>query len=74
MAEAAPRVAIVTGGGMVMGEVRATFSKLKRPIPVFQTNLAAGPVGANAPVSIQLPELEVIRVNTTMAIPAIVGG
>jgi len=64
----------VTGGGMVMGEVRATFSKLKRPIPVFQTNLAAGPVGANAPVSIQLPELEVIRVNTTMAIPAIVGG
>ena len=62
----------VRGGGTVMGEIRATFSKLKRPIPVFQTNLASGPVGANAPVSIQLPELEVIRVNTTMAMPAII--
>lgn len=62
----------VRGGGTVMGEIRATFSKLKRPIPVFQTNLASGPVGANAPVSIQLPELEVIRVNTTMALPAII--
>ena len=58
--------------GMVMGEIRATLSKLKRPIPVFQTNLAAGPVGANAPVSIQLPELEVIRVMTTMKMPAMV--
>ena len=62
----------VTSGGTVMGEIRATFSKLKRPIPVFQTNLSSGPIGANAPVSIQLPELEVIRVNTTMAIPALV--
>lgn len=62
----------VTSGGMVMGEIRATFAKLKRPIPVFQTNLASGPIGANAPVSLQLPELEVIRVNTTMAIPALV--
>ncbi|MDA1194578.1 MAG: hypothetical protein O2894_05280 [Planctomycetota bacterium] len=62
----------VTSGGMVMGEIRATLSKLKRPIPVFQTNLAAGPIGANAPVSIQLPELEVIRVMSTMAVPALV--
>lgn len=62
----------VTSGGMVMGEIRATYSKLKRPIPVFQTNLSSGPIGANAPVSLQLPELEVIRVNTTMAIPALV--
>ena len=62
----------MTSGGTVMGEIRATFSKLKRPIPVFQTNLASGPIGANAPVSIQLPELEVIRVNTTMAIPALI--
>ncbi len=62
----------VTSGGMVMGEIRATLSKLKRPITIFQTNLASGPVGANAPVSIQLPELEVIRVNTTMAMPALV--
>lgn len=62
----------VTSGGMVMGEIRATLTKLKRPIKIFQTNLASGPVGANAPVSIQLPELEVIRVNTTMAMPALV--
>ena len=55
-----------------MGEIRATLSKLKRPIRVFETSLASGPVGANAPVSIQLPELEVIRVMTTMAVPALV--
>jgi hypothetical protein len=59
-----------TDGGMVMGEIRATLSKLKRPIRVFQTNLASGPIGANAPVSIMLPELEVIKVRTTMAMPA----
>lgn len=59
-----------TDGGMVMGEIRATLSKLKRPINVFQTNLASGPIGANAPVRIMLPELEVIKVRTTMAMPA----
>ena len=59
-----------TDGGMVMGEIRATLSRLKRPIRVFQTNLASGPVGANAPVSIMLPELEVIKVRTTMGMPA----
>lgn len=61
-----------TEGGMVMGEIRATLSKLKRPIPQFQTNLAAGPVGANAPVTLMLPELEVIKVRTLMAMPATV--
>ena len=61
---------VTTEGGMVMGEIRATMSKLKRPIPVFQTNLSAGPVGANAPVSLMLPELEVVRVRTIMSMPA----
>lgn len=58
--------------GMVMGEIRVTLSRLKRPIKVLETNLASGPIGANAPVRIQLPELEVIRVMTTMAMPAVV--
>ena len=62
-----------TDGGMVMGEIRATLSKLKRPIRVFETSLASGPVGANAPVSIMLPELEVIKVRTTIGMPAGVG-
>jgi hypothetical protein len=54
----------------VLGELRITYSKLKRPIQVFETSLASGPVGAAAPVRIQLPELEVIHVNTTVGIPA----
>ncbi|MDJ0520515.1 MAG: tetratricopeptide repeat protein [Planctomycetota bacterium] len=69
---AAAAANVTTEGGMVMGEIRATLSKLKRPIPTFQTNLAAGPVGANAPVTLQLPELEVIKVRTLMAMPATV--
>jgi hypothetical protein len=55
---------------LVMGELRVTFTRLKRPIQVFDTSLASGPLGAAAPVRIQLPELEVIRVNTTVMMPA----
>ncbi len=62
----------VSSGGFVMGEIRATLSRLKRPIQVFETSLASGPVGANAPVRIQLPELEVIKVRTTGIIPTVV--
>ena len=51
-----------------MGEIRATFSRLKRPITTFETSLASNIGGA--PVRIQLPELEVIKVRTTAAIPA----
>jgi hypothetical protein len=54
----------------VLGELRVTLSRLKRPIQVFETSLASGPITAAAPVKIQLPELEVIRVNTTIAMPA----
>jgi hypothetical protein len=54
---------------MLMGEFRVTWARLKRPIQTFATSLASGPFAA-APVTLQLPELEVIRVNTTIAMPA----
>jgi tetratricopeptide (TPR) repeat protein len=62
---------IQTQGGMVMGEIRATLSRLKRPIELFETSLASGPsvLSPNSRVKIQLPELEVIKVRTTMAMP-----
>ncbi len=56
--------------GYVTGEFRATLSRLKRPIQEFATSLASNIGGA--PVRIQLPELEVIRVRTTGIIPVAV--
>jgi hypothetical protein len=56
----------------MMGELRVTLSRLKRPITNFETSLASGPVTAAAPVRIQLPELEVIKVNTTIGMPAVI--
>ncbi|MDF1702754.1 MAG: hypothetical protein P1V36_16520, partial [Planctomycetota bacterium] len=50
-------------------ELRPTVAVLQRPIPTFATSLSAGPVGATAPVIIQLPELEVSRVRTTVSMP-----
>ena len=46
-------------------EVRATMSTLKRPIPTFTTSLGAG----STPVTLQLPELSIISVKTTVPIP-----
>ena len=75
--EAAAAAAMATGPGgasgtgTVLGDIRATMSKLKRPIETFETSLAGGPF-AGAPVKIQLPELEVVRVRTTAAIPVVV--
>ncbi len=70
----AEAAALAGGGGgdrgVVLGEIRATFAKLKRPIKVFETSLASNIGGA--PVRIQLPELEVIRVRTVAAIPAVI--
>ena len=57
--------------GSVMGTFRISLAKLKRPIKQFTTNLASGPIGANAPVTLQLPELEVIKVRTTGIIPVV---
>lgn len=61
-----------SGYGTVLGEFRVTVAKLKRPIREFTTNLASGPIGANAPVTLQLPELEVLKVRTTGMVPAVV--
>jgi Flp pilus assembly secretin CpaC/predicted TPR repeat methyltransferase len=45
-------------------ELRPTIAVLTRPIATFQTTLANGP-----PVTIQLPELAVQRVRTTVTVP-----
>ncbi len=70
--EAQTRVAAAQSGvrGHLMGEFRVTLAKLKRPIQQLTTSLASGPF-ASAPVTLQLPELEVIRVNTTGIIPIV---
>ncbi|MEN8150190.1 MAG: hypothetical protein ABFS86_10225 [Planctomycetota bacterium] len=47
-------------------EVRATMTRLKRPIPTFTTGLGGG----TTPVTLQLPELRVASVKTTVVIPA----
>jgi type II secretory pathway component GspD/PulD (secretin) len=45
-------------------ELRPTVATLVRPIATFQTTLANGP-----PVTIQLPELQIQRVRTTVTMP-----
>ena len=45
-------------------ELRPTVAELVRPIPTFQTSLATGP-----PVTIQVPELAISRVRTTVTMP-----
>jgi hypothetical protein len=45
--------------------VRAQLVTLKRPIPRFTTSLGA----ASSPVTLQLPELSVVSVNTTAVVP-----
>ncbi len=45
-------------------ELRPTVAVLQRPIQTFQTTLANGP-----PVSIQLPEIRIQRVRTTVTLP-----
>ncbi len=45
-------------------ELRPTVALLQRPIATFQTTLANGP-----PVTIQLPELQIQRVRTTVTMP-----
>ena len=45
-------------------ELRPTVAELVRPIPTFQTSLGTGP-----PVTIQVPELAISRVRTTVTMP-----
>lgn len=54
----------------ILGDIRVTLSKLKRPIQVFETSLASNIGGA--PVRIQIPELEVINIRTMVGFPATV--
>lgn len=51
--------------GTALTEVRATMSKLKRPIPTITTSLGAN----STPVRIQTPELSIVSVRTTAQIP-----
>jgi len=54
-------------------EVNATLTRLKRPIETFETNLGAaisGVLPAQTPVRIQLPEISIASVRTTVDIPA----
>jgi hypothetical protein len=57
-----------TESATVLAECRIQLAKLKRPIQNFQTSLSSNI--ATAPVTIQLPELEVISVGTTVLLPA----
>ena len=63
------------GGGSgdsasVLAECRIQMAKLKRPIQNFSTSLASNIGGA--PVIIPLPEVEIIKVSTTVKFPAAV--
>lgn len=53
-------------------EIHAVHTKLKQPIESFTTNLGAAItiVAAQNPVTIQLPELSIAEVHTTVDIPA----
>jgi hypothetical protein len=51
---------------LVLVQVSTTNATLKRPIPTFTTSLGA----SSTPVTIQLPELSVASVKTTVLVPA----
>lgn len=52
-------------GGWMLADVHDDFVRLKRPIREFATTLAS----SASPVTIQLPEVRVVRVRTTTAVP-----
>ncbi len=53
------------GSARAILQIRAQVVTLKRPIPKFSTSLGA----FSSPVTLQLPELSVISVNTTAVVP-----
>lgn len=53
--------------GWMLADVHDDFVRLKRPIREFATTLAS----SAAPVRIQLPELRVVQVRTTTAVPLV---
>jgi len=66
------RVRVLCARMLARTEIRATRTKLQRPIENFVTNLGAAIsfISAQNPVTIQLPEIEMIEINTTVDIPA----
>ncbi|MCE9634857.1 MAG: hypothetical protein K8T90_04055 [Planctomycetes bacterium] len=52
-------------GGTATVDVRATMTQLKRPIPTIETSLG----GFSTPVRIQLPEMSVVSIRTTVRVP-----
>lgn len=52
-------------GGWMLADVHDDFVRLKRPIREFATSLAS----SFAPVRIQLPEVRLVQVRTTVAVP-----
>ena len=52
-------------------QINATLTRLKKPVNAFETTLGAAiaTTAGQTPVRIQLPELEVIQVQTTVDIP-----
>ena len=49
-------------------ELRPTVAEVLRPIPTITTNLASGPF-PSAPVTLQVPEMRIQRVRTTVMMP-----
>jgi len=66
------RVRVLCAQMMARTEIQATRTKLKRPIDNFETNLGAAiaQISAQNPVTIQLPELEIVEIKSTADIPA----
>jgi len=66
------RVRVLCAQMMARTEIQATRTKLKRPIENFVTNLGAAiaQISAQNPVTIQLPEIEIVEIKSTVDIPA----
>jgi hypothetical protein len=66
------RVRYLCAQMMARTEIQATRTKLKRPIENFVTNLGAAIsfISAQNPVTIQLPEIDMVEIKTTADIPA----
>ncbi len=63
---------VICANYRALTEVRATHTQLKKPIDTFTTTLGAaiGAFAAQSPVTIQLPELKIAEVKSTVTIPA----
>ncbi|MEE8106769.1 MAG: hypothetical protein V3T86_14650 [Planctomycetota bacterium] len=64
--------AVICANYRARTEIHATRTKLRKPIETFTTTLGAaiGAFSAQSPVRIQLPELAIAEIHTTVEIPA----